>query len=116
MKKAVLHCMLSMLCAFPALAAPPAPWRVGTMVFISDDPNDPGTHLLQFPGAPEGFNCTDTFHPDWCLWMTCSTATPSPSTYSCETVPIGNNSCIAVQIEGGVAIKIVNVDSGACKG
>lgn len=103
---------LAVLSTSPGVAAPPAKWEVGRLVlYVTSD--GPGlSHLIQFPGAPENFECTDTFDPDWCLWTTCSTV--ASSTYDCGTIP-RYYTCLAFQVSGGVIGKVVNVDSDACK-
>jgi len=108
----VLVCVLCLtgLMARKGNAVPPAPWRIGTLVFV--DFSASNSHLMQFPGAPDGFDCTDTFSSDWCLWMSCNTV--SSSTYTCETAPTVHT-CLAIQIASGQAQKITNVDSDACK-
>jgi hypothetical protein len=106
--------LISSMC----LATPPAKWEVGRLVLyvtssIEEPEIGPGiSHLIQFPGAPENFECTDTFNSDWCLWTTCSTVTGS--TYQCDTIPI-YYTCLAFQVSSGVIGKVVNVDSDACK-
>lgn len=107
--KTALCTLLLVLLAVSAFAAPPASWRVGTMVFY-DASGSPFTHLLQFPGSP--VDCTDNFSSDWCLWMNCNTV--AASSYACADVPLVKN-CLAVQIpSSGVARMIVDVDANAC--
>jgi hypothetical protein len=100
--------------AAPCLAAPPAPWRVGTLVFADFTAEE---QILQFPGSPTGFDCTNLFSAgwtNWCLTVSCQQGLIG-STYDCDTAPL-LHTCLTYQVAAGnVVVKITNVDSDACK-